>query len=132
DTQQLAQSMSDLGGRLLAIINEARDACDAAGRPRLDVFVHCYDYAPPNGEPARFPLVGIPLAGPWLKPAMDSHGVDPGNYALRQGIVKLLIDTLRATFMEFDSPADNVHVVSTPGTLDPATDWANELHPNGE
>lgn len=118
DMQQLAKSMSDLGGWLLSIISEARDACDAAGRPQLDVFIHCYDYAPPNGEPARFPLFGIPLLGPWLKRAMDSHGVDPGNYALRQAIVKLLLGTMQTTFLEFDSPADKVHVIATAGTLD--------------
>jgi hypothetical protein len=132
DAQLLADSMSNLGGWLLSIINEASDACAAAARPRLDVFIHCYDYAPPNGKPARFPLFGIPLLGPWLKPAMDSHGVDPNDYALRQDIVKLLMQTLQTTFMEFDSPSDKVHVIRTVGTLDPDTDWANELHPNGE
>lgn len=132
DAQTLSQKMTDLGGWLLALINETQAACDSASRPRLDVFVHCYDYAPPNGEPARFPIFGIPLLGPWLKPAMDAAKVDPNDFALRQDIVKLLINTLRDTFLEFDSPADKVHVIQTPGTLDPDTDWANELHPDGE
>lgn len=131
DPDKLAGSMSDLSGWLLALINEVRAAGAAVGRT-LDVFVHCYDYAPPNGEPARFPLFGIPLLGPWLKPAMDAAKVDPNDFALRTDIVKLLIDTLEATFSEFDSQADRVHVIRTTGTLDPATDWANELHPNGE
>jgi len=131
DPDRLANSMNDLSGWLLALINETREAASAAGRQPLDVLVHCYDYAPPNGEPARFPLFGIPLLGPWLKPAMDQANVAP-DFALRQDIVKLLIDALEATFSEFDSPSDRVHVIRTAGTLDPDTDWANELHPNGE
>ena len=131
DPDRLANSMNDLSGWLLALINETRLAANKAGRPPLDVFVHCYDYAPPNGEPARFPLFGIPLLGPWLKPAMDQANVAP-DFNLRQDIVKLLIDALQATFSEFDSPSDRVHVIRTAGTLDPDTDWANELHPNGE
>jgi hypothetical protein len=131
DPNRLAAAMDDLGGWLLALIGEVRAAADAAGRAPLDVFVHTYDYAPPNGEPARFPLFGIPLLGPWLKPAMDAAKVaaDP---VLRQAIVVRLIDALQTNFAQFDSPADRVHVVRTAGKLDPATDWANELHPSGE
>jgi hypothetical protein len=131
DPDRLASAMDALGGWLLALIGEVKQAASAAGRAPIDIFVHCYDYAPPNGEPARFPLFGIPLLGPWLKPAMDAANVDP-DPVLRQDIVKQLIDALQATFSEFDSPADRVHVIRTAGTLDPATDWANELHPNGE
>jgi hypothetical protein len=134
DPERLQGLMNDLAGWLLALINEVRIAGNAASRIRrtpLDVFVHCYDYAPPNGEPARFPLFRLPLQGPWLKPALDRANVAP-DFALRQEIVKRLIDALQAKFSEFDSPADRVHVIRTTGTLDPDTDWANELHPNGE
>ena len=131
DPQALDDLMNDLAGWLLALINEVHIAASAAGRPPLDVFVHTYDYAPPNGEPARFPLFGIPLLGPWLKPAMDQAKV-ADDFALRLDIVRLLISALQAKFSEFDSPADRVHVIRTAGTLDPDTDWANELHPNGE
>ena len=132
DEQKLAEKMTELGGWFLAIVNEVRSGCEAIGRPRMDVFVHCYDYAPPNGEPARFPPFGVPVQGPWLKPAMDAAKVDPNDFELRQDIVRVLIDALADAFGEFDSPADKVHVVRSPGTLDPATDWANELHPNGD
>ena len=93
--------------------------------------MHTYDYAPPNGEPARFPPFRVPVAGPWHEPALDRGNV-ADDFALRQDIVKLLIDALQAKFFELDSPADRVHVIRTAGTLDPETDWANELHPNGE
>lgn len=131
DAPALDQHMADLGGWLLALVNEAHAARDAVGMPHLDILIHCYDYAPPNGEPARFPFSGIRLQGPWLKPAMDHAGVDPDDWPLRQDIVKLLIDRLRDTLLEFESPENNVHVVRSTGTLDPDTDWANELHPNG-
>jgi hypothetical protein len=134
DPERLQGLMNDLAGWLLALINEVRVAASAASRIRrtpLDVFIHCYDYAPPNGEPARFPLFRFPLQGPWLKPALDRANVED-DFALRQEIVKRLIDALQAKFSEFDSPADRVHVIRTTGTLDPDTDWANELHPNGE
>jgi hypothetical protein len=133
DAQTLDDKMTELGGWLLALINEAQAACDAVGRPRMDIFVHCYDYAPPNGIPASF--LGFPLQGPWLKPAMDKTHVDPNNFALRQDIVKLLIDRLCETFVEFEDPTDpnnKVHVIRSAGTLDPNRDWANELHPNGD
>jgi hypothetical protein len=128
DANALEKKMTELGGWLLALINEAHAARDAVGMPHLDIFVHCYDYAPPNGVPAR---LGVRLAGPWLKPAMDKANVDPNDYALRQAIVKLLIDKLTETFGEFETPKYNVHVIRSAGTLDPEADWANEMHPNG-
>jgi hypothetical protein len=131
DSQKLADKMNDLSGWLLALINEAHAARDAVGMPHMDIFVHCYDYAPPNGVPAKIPLTPIKLLGPWLKPAMDKAKVDPNNYPLRQNIVKLLINALRDALLQFDSPPNKVHVINSPGTLDPNQDWANELHPNG-
>jgi len=128
DPQALDQAMNDLAGWLLALINEVR-AAEIAGNPPIDIFVHTYDYAPPNGQPAR--VFGFRLQGPWLKPALDQAKVD-ADFALRQEVVRLLINALQAKFSEFDSPADHVHVIKTAGTLDPQTDWANEMHPNGE
>lgn len=112
--------MDDLSGWLLAMINEVR----------LAVFVHCYDFAPPNGVPVSIPWLGVPPLGPWLKPALDTS-VDP-DPAFRFEVIKALITELQRIFAHFDSPADGVYVVRSAGTLDPATDWANELHPNGQ
>jgi hypothetical protein len=115
---------------MLSLINEVQLAADRVGH-RVDVFVNCYDYAPPNGVPFSAPLAGIPLLGPWLKPPLDAAGVDP-DPAFRQQVIEALIGRLQRTFAQFDSAADRVHVVQSAGTLDPATDWANELHPNGQ
>jgi len=129
--QALAARMIDLGGWLLAMINEIHLASDSAGLRHPDIFAHCYDYAPPNGKGFEAPIFGIPLSGPWLKPAMDSRHV-PENYALRKEIVRILIDTLAQTLSEFDSPQERVYVIRSQGTLDPDADWDNELHPTGE
>jgi hypothetical protein len=123
--------MTDLGGWLLAMISEIHSAFDNAGLRHPDTFIHCYDYAPPNGIGFEAPIFGIPLSGPWLKPAMDARQV-PTDYALRKEIVRILIDTLAATFGEFNSPPDQVYVIQSPGTLNPDSDWDNELHPTGE
>ena len=130
DPARLGQLMAGLQGWLVALINEVHFAFDTAGLRHPDIFVHCYDYAPPNGKPATVPLLGFKLLGPWLAPAMDEANV-VDDYPLRQQIVRLLIDELQATFFELDSPAQRVHVVRSAGTLDPDTDWANELHPTG-
>jgi len=130
DQGALGSNMEDLSGYLLAMISEVHAAYDKARRTRADIFVHCYDYAPPNGIGFELPLFKVRLVGPWLKPAMDSRGV-PGDYSLRKQIVRLLIDRLTETFAEFDSPGDGVYVIRSAGTLDQDTDWDNELHPNG-
>jgi hypothetical protein len=130
DRARLAELMDRLAGWMLALIGEVHLAFDAAGLRRPDIFLHTYDYAPPNGRGAAFPLFGIPLSGPWIKPAMDAARV-PDDAALRRAIVRTLIDELQRTFATFDAPADGVHVIQTAGTLDPDVDWANELHPNG-
>ena len=48
---QLTTRMQDLQGWLLALINEVNLTFDLATLRRPDIFVYCYDYAPPNGEP---------------------------------------------------------------------------------
>lgn len=130
DRGRLGRLMAALQGWLIALIGETHLAFDTAGLRRPDIFVNCYDYAPPNGKPATIPLLGFKLLGPWLAPAMDKAKV-VNDYPLRQAIVRLLIDELQATFFELDAPAERVHVVRSAGTLDPDADWANELHPNG-
>jgi hypothetical protein len=129
DPARLDVLMGELQGWMLALIGEVHAAYDDAGLRHPDIFINCYDYAPPNGQPARFPLLGFQLLGPWLAPAMDAANV-VDDYPLRQAIVRLLIDELQSTFLELDSVARRVHVIASAGTLDPDADWANELHPN--
>jgi hypothetical protein len=130
DAPALSAKLTDLGGRLLTMIGEIHKAFDDGQLRQPDVFIHCYDYSVPNGKGFSSPIFHIKLKGPWLKPALDSANV-PADDALRRGVVRILIDGLTQTFAEFDSPADRVHVIRSAGTLDPDTDWANELHPTG-
>ncbi len=87
--------------------------------PHGVIFVHCYDYAVPNGQGA--------LGGtPWLKPALDDAKVPA---ALRQDCIRLLIDGAHSVLAALaNGAAGRVVVVDSRGTLSPA-DWANELHP---
>jgi hypothetical protein len=55
DETKLGALMDSLEGWLLALINEVRLAADRVGR-QVDIFVNCYDYAPPNGVPFSAPL----------------------------------------------------------------------------
>jgi hypothetical protein len=48
---------------------------------------------------------------------------------VRQQIIVLMMQRLRDTFARFDSDQNRVHLVDSLGTLDPAKDWDNELHP---
>ena len=130
DETRLTGLMTALGGSLLAMIDAIGDAFTNVGQ-RADIFIHCYAYAPPNGIGFKSPLFGIGLTKPWLKPAMDARQV-VDDYTLRKEIVRLLIDRLAATFAEFDSPTERIFVIQSQRTLDPDTDWDNELHPNGE
>lgn len=130
DEEGLAHCLDDLAGWLLAMINEIRDAYDRNGLGRPAIFTHCYDYALPSGKGFAAPLFNIPLAGPWLAPALDAHLV-PADDALRRGVIRVLIDRLAATLLEFDSPAERIYVIDSRNTLDPDTEWDNELHPTG-
>ena len=130
DEPKLTGCLADLGGWLLAMINEIRDAYDRNGLVRPAIFTHCYDYAPPNGKGFESPLFGIPLTQPWLKPALDAHQV-PADFALRLDIIRILIDRLAKTLLEFDAPDQRIYVIDSTKTLDPYTEWDNELHPTG-
>ena len=121
--------MRNLSGWMGRMIHDIRWAWNAApGLRQPHVFLHCYDYAPPDGRAAQF--AGIPLPfGPWLKPAMDRAQVrDEPEF--RRDLVKLLIDRIHATFAPYDDDTRLVHLVDSRGCLDIDRDWDNELHPN--
>jgi hypothetical protein len=130
DDAMLEAKMTDLGGWLLAMVSEIHVAFDNIAAKRPDVFVHCYDYPPPNGKGFELPLLPVPLVAAWLKPAMDKAKV-PDDYDMRKKIMRILIDTISQTFAEFESEDEQVFVIRSPGALDQDHDWDNELHPNG-
>lgn len=124
----LMRKLSGWMGRMIHDIRWAWRAAPALRQPH--VFLHCYDYPPPDGRAAQF--AGIPLPfGPWLKPAMDRAQVrDEPEF--RRDLVKLLIDRIHATFAPYDEDARLVHLVDSRGCLDIDNDWDNELHPNSK
>ena len=104
---------------LIALRNDV-----ALGTP---IFVHAYDFAQPTGN-------GVCLLGPWLYPSLQSRGwmqsTSAADVAVGAGIVKLLLIQFHNLLRAFSlDPTNNVVLVETQGVLDPATDWANELHP---
>lgn len=97
-----------------------------------------YDFVTPRDCPAR--LLGVPVKGPWIKPRMESVGVDSPNEQ------KEIADYLLRAFLErvlqslAEDGQNNFHVLNTQGTLTPARptdtqsagDWADEIHPSGQ
>jgi hypothetical protein len=123
--------MRKLSGWIGRMIHDVRWAYRGQPEERHPhIFIHCYDYPPPNGEGARF--AGIPLPfGPWLKPAMDRAQVN-ADPAFRRAVAKLLIDRIHDTFSLYDDDARRVHLIDSRACLDVEADWDNELHPNTE
>lgn len=128
DDGKLDALLKNLSRSLAALTHEIQWAYRDRPRERQPhIFVHCYDYAPPDGRGAGF--AGIPLPfGPWLKPALDKARVQD-DWSLRQAIVKRLIDRVHDTFALHDDGL-TVHLVDSRACLNPAEDWDNELHPN--
>jgi GDSL-like Lipase/Acylhydrolase len=100
----------------------------AAGIP---IFSHCYDFPIPNGK-------GVcPTVGPWLQPSLLFCGyssIPQGVEILRQALIKFK-ELLAQLASETDATGklkNNFILVDTQGTLDPAKEWANELHPYPE
>jgi hypothetical protein len=89
--------------------------------PETKIVVHAYDFPQPSDD-------GVCGGGPWIKPSLDYRRIlDPdvqfeGTKIILQTFGTLLTDiALRG--------ARNFHVVPTQGTLKPAAEWANEIHP---
>ena len=104
---------------LIALRNDV-----ARGTP---IFVHAYDFAQPSGK-------GVCSLGPWLFPSLQSRGwmqtTSPADQAIGATIIKLILTEFYKLLRAFAlDPTNNVVLVETQGVLDPATDWANELHP---
>lgn len=121
--------MRDLTKAMSLLLHDVLWAFDAQQRQPV-VLLHGYDYAVPDGR--GFTLADIPLSGPWLAKAMNARFV-PQDFALRKGIVRILIDRLNEAFARYAQSAAGIYFVDSRGTLDSGAgyqnDWANELHP---
>jgi hypothetical protein len=93
------------------------------------IVVHGYDYLVPNGKPALYD--GFRVDGPWILPAMKKRGIT--DEKLQKAVLKELIDDFNRILesLQRTYPA-TVLYVDLRGTLDPKTDWLNEIHAGEE
>jgi hypothetical protein len=88
--------------------------------PHAIIFTHGYDFVQPTG-------LGACGVGPWLKPSLDFLGwTNPTEAQLICSTALLAFDRLMTNI---EGNNKGVVYVRTQGTLDPKTDWSNELHP---
>jgi len=129
DPAGLQRFITDVTRDLGILLHETIAAFHGLGRSPK-VILHGYDYAVPDGR--GFTLTGIPVTGPWLKPVLDTCGVNP-DLGFRSQVVRLLIDRLNATFAQYADAQSGIYFVDSRGTLDSGAnytaDWDNELHP---
>jgi hypothetical protein len=97
--------------------------------PGTIIFVNCYDFPKVTG-------IGVCTFGPWLKPSLDyayqQMGVGSPNHTQEDPVVKELLQRFSKMLQTTASnPAHKFFVpVPTQGTLDPNTEWQNEIHPS--
>jgi hypothetical protein len=102
-----------------------------AGKPGIEIFIHGYDYAIPDGRPVFKAPFGWDFIGPWLLPAFERQRTSPA--AARQKIINQLIDMHNQTIADLASADPQVHHIDCRGVLDAnTTDWANELPSHSE
>jgi hypothetical protein len=91
------------------------------------VFAHGYDFIVPAWKPVRYDGINIRV-GPWVIPEMEKNEIrDP---ALQRKIGALMIDQFNGMLQDVAAEAAPYFVhIDLRGTLDPDTDWQNEIHP---
>ncbi len=99
---------------------DIRDDC----RPTCIIYVHGYDYAVPNGKPAK--ILGFKV-GPWMKPQFDAKGITDLTDARR--IVRWLINHFNEMLADLAQNNLNFVHIKTRNTLN-ENEWNDELHPS--
>jgi hypothetical protein len=95
--------------------------------PGTIIFVNTYDFPKVTGK-------GVCGYGPWLKPSLDyayqQMGVSSPSQAQEDLVVKELLERFGKMLQKIASdPTLKFIAVPTQGTLNPNTDWQNEIHP---
>lgn len=88
--------------------------------PSATIFTHAYDFPVPSG-------IGVCGMGPWLKPSLEFKGWTDENEGAQ--ITKDALTMFDALMIGVSKKGPKIVHVETQGTLNPATDWSNELHP---
>lgn len=112
--------------QIFADIDRVLDHRDAFS-PQTRVFAHTYDYAIPDGRPFR--LGPLPLAGPWMQPAMARAGVPDAE---RAALARWLVDSYADALIAHAATRPQFHIVDSRGTLAGIADWENEIHPTAD
>jgi len=109
------------------------DFCDTwSQNPRIRVIAHTYDYAVPDPRGAEFVggLLKLRRGRSWLHPFLRAKNV-PRRFD--RPLVRHLIDRLAECLLALAATRpERLTVVDTRGTVDPAVDWLNEIHPTSE
>ena len=100
---------------------DIRDHC----APDCWIVTHAYDFPKPGDK-------GVCGLGPWLKPSLDYRGWKKAadQFAIAKAVLSAMNDRLVALEAEQKVAGKNFLHVRTQETLNPRTDWANEIHPN--
>jgi hypothetical protein len=99
-----------------------------AAKPDIEIFIHGYDYAMPDGRPVFSAPIGFNFIGPWLLPAFARKRTWPT--AARQEVIDQLVDMHNNAIAGLVTADPQVHHIDCRGVLwRNANDWANELHP---
>lgn len=92
--------------------------------PGCRIYVHGYDYPIPSGKPTR--QFGFVLAGPWLRPTFEEHGID--DVAEQRRLIRLLIDEFNDMLAGLAASRRRFVHVDLRGTLK-VSQWKDEVHP---
>ena len=120
---------SDRLREILGIVEDGyRDLIEIRDRraPGCWIVTHAYDFPQPSNT-------GVCGLGPWLKPSLDYRGWSAAadQFAIVKNVLSKLNDLLEALETEQKAAGKKHLHVRTQNTLNPATDWDNEIHPNG-
>ncbi len=121
DTGRLQEILGIVEDGYRDLIN-IRDRC----APDCWIVTHSYDFPKPSDK-------GVCGIGPWLKPSLDYRGWKKAadQFAISKMVLSEFNNLLVALETEQKAAGKNFLHVRTQGTLNPRTDWANEIHPNG-
>jgi len=113
---------------ILGVVEDGyRDLIDIRDRSAPDCWIvtHAYDFPQPSDK-------GVCGLGPWLKPSLDYRGWKKAadQFAIAKRVLSKFNDLLVALEAEQKAAGKHFLHVRTQGTLNPRTDWANEIHPN--
>jgi lysophospholipase L1-like esterase len=91
----------------------------------VQVIMHGYDYAKPNGT--KYEILGfIGVKGPWILPAFERKGID--DRTVQENIIKEMVDIFNEMLASLANSNPNFHYLDLRGEFPGDSEWDNELH----